>query len=67
MDYYLYHFILFVCYGVSDLATEIFVNSIDFLYYLIIPVIWSGFTVGKKVVGTKMHVQMEQKQELVQH
>jgi uncharacterized RDD family membrane protein YckC len=40
--------------GVSDIATEIFVNSIDFLYYLIIPVIWSGFTVGKRVVGIKI-------------
>ncbi|MGM0878049.1 MAG: RDD family protein [Bacillota bacterium] len=40
--------------GVSDIATEIFVNSIDFLYYLIIPVIWSGFTVGKRVVGIQI-------------
>lgn len=40
--------------GVSDIATEIFVNSIDFLYYLITPVIWSGFTVGKRVVGIKI-------------
>jgi uncharacterized RDD family membrane protein YckC len=40
--------------GVSDIATEIFVNSINFLYYLIIPVIWSGFTVGKRVVGIKI-------------
>ncbi|MCM3170392.1 MULTISPECIES: RDD family protein [Peribacillus] len=40
--------------GVSDIATEIFVNSIDFLYYLIIPVIWSGFTVGKRVVRIKI-------------
>ncbi len=40
--------------GVSDIATEIFVNSIDILYYLIIPVIWSGFTVGKRVVGIKI-------------
>ncbi|WP_417899851.1 RDD family protein [Bacillus haimaensis] len=40
--------------GISDTATEIFVNSINFLYYLIIPVIWSGFTVGKRVVGIKI-------------
>lgn len=40
--------------GVSDIATEIFVNSINFLYYLIIPVIWLGFTVGKRVVGIKI-------------
>jgi uncharacterized RDD family membrane protein YckC len=40
--------------GVSDIATELFVNSINFLYYLIIPVIWSGFTVGKRVVGIKI-------------
>jgi uncharacterized RDD family membrane protein YckC len=40
--------------GVSDIVTEIFVNSINFLYYLIIPVIWSGFTVGKRVVGIKI-------------
>jgi uncharacterized RDD family membrane protein YckC len=40
--------------GVSDMTTEIFVNSINFLYYLIIPVIWSGFTVGKRIVGIKI-------------
>lgn len=40
--------------SISDVATEVFVNSIDFLYYLIIPVIWSGFTVGKRVVGIKI-------------
>ena len=47
-------YLLFMLIGVSDIATEIFVNSINFLYYLIIPVIWSGFTVGKRVVGIKI-------------
>jgi uncharacterized RDD family membrane protein YckC len=47
-------YIICMLLGVSDIATEIFVNSIDFLYYLIIPVIWSGFTVGKRVVGIKI-------------
>ncbi|KIY22562.1 MULTISPECIES: RDD family protein [Mesobacillus] len=47
-------YLLCMLIGVSDIATEIFVNSINFLYYLIIPVIWSGFTVGKRVVGIKI-------------
>jgi uncharacterized RDD family membrane protein YckC len=40
--------------GISDNATDLIVNSIDFLYYLIIPVIWSGFTVGKRALGIKI-------------
>lgn len=40
--------------GVSDIGKEIFVNIINFMYYLIIPVIWSGFTVGKRAVGIKI-------------
>jgi uncharacterized RDD family membrane protein YckC len=47
-------YLLCMLIGVSDIATEIFVNSINFLYYLIIPVIWSGFTVGKRVVRIKI-------------
>ncbi|MET3321503.1 UNVERIFIED_ORG: hypothetical protein ABIC97_004606 [Peribacillus simplex] len=31
-----------------------FVNSIDFLYYLIIPVVWAGFTVGKRAVNIQI-------------
>ncbi|WP_430090836.1 RDD family protein [Peribacillus butanolivorans] len=29
-------------------------NSIDFLYYLIIPVVWAGFTVGKRAVNIQI-------------
>ncbi|MBM4763703.1 RDD family protein [Bacillus sp. B15-48] len=47
-------YLIFMLLSVSDIGTEIFVNSINFLYYLIIPVIWSGFTVGKRVVGGKI-------------
>ncbi|MBM4764617.1 RDD family protein [Bacillus sp. B15-48] len=47
-------YLLFMIIGVSDIATEVFVNSINLLYYLLIPVIWSGFTVGKKVLGIRI-------------
>jgi uncharacterized RDD family membrane protein YckC len=32
-----------------------FVTSIlDFLYYIIVPVIWAGYTVGKKITGIRI-------------
>jgi uncharacterized RDD family membrane protein YckC len=40
--------------GISEMNTEIFVNSINFLYFIIIPVLWAGLTVGKRAVGIRI-------------
>lgn len=33
---------------------DFFTNSISLLYYLILPVIWVGYTVGKRIVGVRI-------------
>ncbi|MBU0941631.1 MAG: RDD family protein [Bacteroidetes bacterium] len=40
--------------GISEMNTEIFVNSINFLYFIIVPVVWAGLTVGKRAVGIRI-------------
>ncbi|PLS16465.1 RDD family protein [Bacillus sp. M6-12] len=47
-------YLIFFFLGISDTTTEILVNSIDFLYFLIVPVLWAGFTVGKRAVGIRI-------------
>lgn len=31
-----------------------FTNLLSFLYYLILPVVWMGYTVGKRIVGVRI-------------
>ncbi|RFU71049.1 RDD family protein [Peribacillus saganii] len=47
-------YLIFLFMGVSDTNTELVVNSINFLYFLIVPVLWAGFTVGKRAVGIRI-------------
>ncbi|PFA20030.1 hypothetical protein CN373_15450 [Bacillus cereus] len=45
---------IFLILKVSESNIETITNSLQFLYFLIVPVIWSGFTVGKKVLGAQI-------------
>ena len=47
-------YLIFYMMGISKMNTEILVNSIDFLYFIIIPVVWAGFTLGKRAVGIRI-------------
>lgn len=33
---------------------DILTGLIEFLYYLIVPVLWMGYTIGKKIVGIRI-------------
>jgi uncharacterized RDD family membrane protein YckC len=33
---------------------DIFTSLLNVLYFLIVPVLWSGYTVGKKIVGIRI-------------
>jgi uncharacterized RDD family membrane protein YckC len=33
---------------------DIFTSLVDFLYYIIVPVLWTGYTVGKKITGIRI-------------
>jgi uncharacterized RDD family membrane protein YckC len=33
---------------------DFFTSLVDFLYYIIVPVIWAGYTVGKKLTGVRI-------------
>jgi uncharacterized RDD family membrane protein YckC len=38
----------------ENLNENIYTNIINFLYALIVPVIWSGYTIGKKITGIRI-------------
>ena len=38
--------------GLAD--DNIAINTVAFMYGLLLPVVWSGYTVGKKIVGIKI-------------
>jgi uncharacterized RDD family membrane protein YckC len=33
---------------------DFFTSTLDLLYYIIVPVIWAGYTVGKKITGIRI-------------
>ncbi|WP_254610042.1 MULTISPECIES: RDD family protein [unclassified Bacillus (in: firmicutes)] len=43
-------YIMFLSLDVSKSHTEIIVNILNLLYFLIVPAIWLGFTIGKRVI-----------------
>ncbi|KEK23803.1 RDD family protein [Bacillus gaemokensis] len=47
-------YIILAILKVSDSNTETTVNILNFLYFLIVPAVWMGFTVGKKVLGAQI-------------
>ncbi len=38
----------------GDWNGDIYTSLVDFLYYLIVPVIWMGYTIGKRIVGVRI-------------
>ncbi|KIL75569.1 RDD family protein [Bacillus badius] len=38
----------------GDWDGDAFTNSLNFVYALIIPVVWSGYTIGKKIMGIRI-------------
>jgi len=38
----------------GDTEGNVFTNLLNFLYYLILPVAWLGYTVGKRIVGVRI-------------
>ncbi|HDX9589854.1 TPA: RDD family protein [Bacillus pseudomycoides] len=47
-------FIIFMFVGVSLDTSEGVVGILQVLYYLIIPIVWAGFTVGKRAVNIRI-------------
>ncbi|WP_410984589.1 RDD family protein [Bacillus cereus] len=43
-------YIMFLSLDVSKSHTEMIVNILNLLYFLIVPAIWLGFTIGKRVI-----------------
>jgi uncharacterized RDD family membrane protein YckC len=39
---------------VGNMDGDLYTGIIEFLYYLIVPVLWSGYTIGKKIVGIRI-------------
>ncbi|WP_020061414.1 RDD family protein [Bacillus sp. 123MFChir2] len=46
--------VIFTLIGMSDDASDIIVGISQTLYLLIVPIVWSGFTVGKKAVNIRI-------------
>ncbi|WLR56987.1 RDD family protein [Mesobacillus subterraneus] len=47
--------LLIISYLVTGSAEEnVFTSSLNLLYTLLVPVLWSGYTVGKKIVGVRI-------------
>ncbi|MBT2683433.1 RDD family protein [Bacillus sp. ISL-37] len=47
--------LLIISYLVTGSAEEnAFTSSLNLLYTLLVPVLWSGYTVGKKIVGVRI-------------
>lgn len=38
----------------GDWNGDLFTSLIDVLYYLIVPVVWMGYTIGKRIVGVRI-------------
>lgn len=38
----------------GDWEGDPFTSLIDALYYLIVPVVWTGYTIGKRIVGVRI-------------
>lgn len=38
----------------GDTEGNAFTNLLSFVYYLILPVVWTGYTVGKRIVGVRI-------------
>ncbi|PEA53834.1 hypothetical protein CON64_16520 [Bacillus pseudomycoides] len=53
-------FIIFILLGMSIETSENIVGIFQTLYYLIVPIVWAGFTVGKKTVNIRI-VRMDGK------
>jgi uncharacterized RDD family membrane protein YckC len=47
-------FVIFVVLGVSEEKSDNIVGILETLYYLIVPIVWGGFTVGKKAVDIRI-------------
>lgn len=44
-----------ISYFVTGSAEDnIFTSTLNFLYTLLVPVVWAGYTVGKKIVGVRI-------------
>jgi uncharacterized RDD family membrane protein YckC len=44
-----------ISYLVTGSAEDnIFTSTLNFLYTLLVPVVWAGYTVGKKIVGVRI-------------
>ncbi|WP_242217942.1 RDD family protein [Bacillus cereus group sp. BfR-BA-01380] len=46
--------VIFMLLGVSEEASDKIVSSLSTLYYLIVPIVWAGFTVGKKALNIRI-------------
>ncbi|MEH7461073.1 RDD family protein [Bacillus thuringiensis] len=46
--------VIFTLIGMSDEASETIVGISQTLYLLIVPIVWAGFTVGKKAVNIRI-------------
>ncbi|MGG2017910.1 RDD family protein [Bacillus sp. S10(2024)] len=47
-------FVIFILFGMSIEMSESIVGIFQTLYYLIVPIVWFGFTVGKKAVNIRI-------------
>jgi uncharacterized RDD family membrane protein YckC len=39
---------------VGNMDGDLYTGIIEFLYYLVVPVLWSGYTIGKKILGIRI-------------
>ncbi|MGG2063859.1 RDD family protein [Bacillus sp. S14(2024)] len=46
--------VIFMALGVSEKKADDIVGMLETLYYLIVPIVWGGFTVGKKAVDIRI-------------
>ncbi|SFJ31867.1 MULTISPECIES: RDD family protein [unclassified Bacillus (in: firmicutes)] len=46
--------VIFMLLGVSDETSDKIIGILQALYYLIVPIVWAGFTVGKKAVNIRI-------------
>ncbi|WP_035436250.1 RDD family protein [Bacillus sp. UNC322MFChir4.1] len=52
--------VIFMLVGVSSDTSDIIISIFQTLYYLIVPIVWIGFTIGKKAVNIRI-VRMDGK------
>ncbi|MFD0770414.1 RDD family protein [Bacillus sp. CGMCC 1.60114] len=46
--------VIFMVLGVSEKKSDNIVSILETLYYLIVPIVWGGYTVGKKAVDIRI-------------